>query len=44
MWLQNEKVEIYSTLIEGKALIAEQFITTVNNKIYNQCHIKKCVL
>ena len=33
-WLEKNSVEMYSTHIEGTAVVAERFIRTLNNKIY----------
>ena len=33
-WLQKNDIEIYSTHNEGKSVVAERFIRTLNNKIY----------
>lgn len=32
--LQDENIEIYSTIMEGKSVVAEPFLTTLNNDIY----------
>ena len=34
-FLQNNNIEMYSTYNEGKSVIAERRIRTLNNKIYN---------
>ena len=34
LWLQNNDIEMYSTHNEGKAVVAERFITTLKSKIY----------
>ena len=33
-WLQDNDIEMYSTHNEGKSVVAERFIRTLNNKIY----------
>ena len=33
-WLQNDDIVMYSTLNEGKSVVAERFIRTMKNKIY----------
>ena len=33
-WLQDNNIKMYSTNNEGKSVIAERFIRTLNNKIY----------
>ena len=33
-WLQNNDIEIYSAHNEGKSVVVERFIGTLNNKIY----------
>ena len=33
-WLRDSNIEMYSTHNEGKSIIAERFIRTLNNKIY----------
>ena len=33
-WLEKNGIEIYSTLNEGKSMVAERFIWTLKNKIY----------
>ena len=33
-WLKDNNIEIYSTHIEGKSVVAERFIRTLKNKIY----------
>ena len=33
-WLEDSNIEMYSTHNEGKYVIAERFIKTLNNKIY----------
>ena len=33
-WLQENDLETYSTHNEGKSVVAEGFIRTLNNKIY----------
>ena len=33
-WLQGDNIEMYSTNIEGKSVIAERFIRMLKNKIY----------
>ena len=32
-WLENNDIEMYSTHNEGKSVVAERFIRTINNKI-----------
>ena len=32
--LQNDKIEMHSTYNEGKSVVAERLIRTLNNKIY----------
>ena len=34
-WLNNNNIEMYSTYNEGKSVVAERFIRTLKNKIYN---------
>ena len=34
LWLQNNDIEMYSTHNEGKAVVAERFITTLKSKTY----------
>ena len=33
-WLKDNNIEIYSTHNEGKSVVAERFIRTLQNKIY----------
>ena len=33
-WLKDEGIEMYSTYDEGKSVVAERFIRTLNNKLY----------
>ena len=33
-WLKYNNIEMYSTHNEGNSVVAERFITTINNKIY----------
>ena len=33
-WLEKNSVKMYSTLNEGKSVVAERFIKTLKNKIY----------
>ena len=33
-WLEKNVIEMYSTLNEGKSVVAERFIRTIKNKIY----------
>ena len=33
-WLQDNNIEIYSTLNEGKSVNGQKFIRTLKNKIY----------
>ena len=33
-WLEKNDIEMYSTHNEGKSVVAERFISTINNKIY----------
>ena len=33
-WLKDNNIEMYSTHIEGKSVVAERFIRTLKNKIY----------
>ena len=33
-WLQDNDIEIHSTHNEGKSVVAERFIRTLNNKVY----------
>ena len=35
-WLKDNNIEMYSTHNEGKSLVAEIFVRTLNNKIYKQ--------
>ena len=32
-WLEKNAIEMYLTLNEGKSVVAERFIRTLNNKI-----------
>ena len=34
LWLQNNKVEMYSIHNDGKSIVAKRFIRTLTNKIY----------
>ena len=34
-WLQENDVEMYSTHNEGKSVVAEGFIKTLKNKVFN---------
>ena len=34
-WLEKNSMRMYSTHIEGKSVVAERFIRTLKNKIYN---------
>ena len=34
LFLQNNDIEMYSTHIEGKSVIAERFIRTLKNQIF----------
>ena len=34
LWLEKNNLEIYSTNNEGKSVIAERFIRSLKNKIY----------
>ena len=34
-WLQDNDIEVYSTHTEGKSVVSERFIITLNNKIYS---------
>ena len=33
-WLEKNVIEMYSTLNEGKSVVAERFIRTLKNEIY----------
>ena len=33
-WLEKNAIEMYLTLNEGKSVVAERFIRTLNNKIF----------
>ena len=33
-WMRDNDIEIYSTHSEGKSAVAEEFIRTLENKIY----------
>ena len=33
-WLEKDAIEMYSTHMEGKSVVAERFIRTLKNKIY----------
>ena len=33
-WLEKNDIEMYSTHNEGKSVVAERFVRTINNKIY----------
>ena len=33
-WLEKNDIEMYSTHNEGKSVVAERFIGTINNKVY----------
>ena len=35
-WLKDNNREMYLTYNEGKSVLAERFIRTLRNKIYNQ--------
>ena len=40
----SDKIEMYSTHNEGTSAVAERFIRTLNDKVYNHaCNIKKFV-
>ena len=34
LWLKDNGIEVYSTLNEGKSVVAERCIETLKNKIY----------
>ena len=34
-WLEKNRIKIYLTLNEAKTFVAERFIRTLKNKIYN---------
>ena len=34
-WLEKNNIEMYSTHNEGKSVVTERFIRTIQNKIYN---------
>ena len=34
-WFEETIIEIYSTHNEGKTVVAERFIRTLKNKVYN---------
>ena len=34
-WLKDNNIEMYSTHNEGKSVVAERFVRTLKNKIYN---------
>ena len=34
-WLEKNDIKMYSTHNEGKSVVAERFIRTLKNKIYN---------
>ena len=34
-WLKDNSIEMYSTHNEGKSVVAERFIRTINNKTTN---------
>ena len=40
-WLQDNNVEMYSTLNEGKSVVAERFIRTLQNLTEYDLNIKK---
>ena len=45
-WLEKKNdIEMYSTLNEGKSVVAERFIRTLKNEIYKYMAsiLKKCV-
>ena len=44
-WLKNNNIEMYSTHNEGKSVVAETFIRTLQNKIYKHMTAisKKCL-
>ena len=33
-WLENNEISMYSTYNEGKSVVAERFIRTLQNKLY----------
>ena len=39
-WFEKIDIEMYSAHNEGKSVVAERFIRTIKNKIFN---IKKCI-
>ena len=41
--LEKNDIEMYSTHYERKSVVAERFIRTLKNKIYEYFNIKKCV-
>ena len=44
-WLRKNYIEMYSTHNEGKSVVAERFIRTLKNKIYQYMISipKKCI-
>ena len=44
-WLENNDIEMYSTQNEGKSVVAERFIRSLKNKIYEYMTsvLKKCL-
>ena len=45
-WLQNNNTKMYSTHSKGKAVVAEKFIRTLKNRIYEYMTLtsKMCIL
>ena len=45
-WLEKNEIEMYFRQGEGKSVVAERFIRTLNNKILNTCfnYQKICTL
>ena len=37
--LKNNNILMYSTHNEGKSVIAEEFVRTLNAKIYKKCYL-----
>ena len=40
-WLEKHSIEMYSIHNEGKSVVAERFIRTLKNKIYNYMTLKE---
>ena len=42
-WLENDDIKMYSAYNEEKSIVAEKFIRTLKNEIFNSC-VKKCLV